>query len=1272
MDVHRLFLCEIADDLAPETPELPWDFTLGKRRWRFKDFLTASAQELSQCIDKCEETRCRLLSFRAVKQQGSGLWSLALYHDPRVQRARKVELKMASLLLPLIFRDYCSSLEFQVAEQEEQHQLPLKTHATNKLYDALHERHLSCQPATQPEPLHMPDRFVSRLRNYQERTVLWMLRREQEPADITPNCSLLEAVDGKTRVFKHNYCLKFFPCTEEQLAAIRLPPGGILADEMGLGKTVEFLAMALLNPRPLEAHANTYWHEKLDDMEGEVPLKLLRKDSNGDGFCICTAKTGDRVQCTKCRTLQHKHCMNVVTTADSDEPAHLCPLCWSELIDASGQLVESGSTIIVSPKAIKMQWYREMKKHISPNLRVLLYKGLDGGGWFSPLELVKYDVVLTDYSVLRSEIYHTSEFKTDRQMRNQQLYIRANSPLLMVNWWRVCLDEAQMVESSTSSASEMVRKLPAINRWAVTGTIDDLPPLLEFVGRTDATYPKDAWQTMDKAFQMNYLAQPLLDVLQHSLWRTSKERVWEELGIPPMSEEIHLLELSNVEKLYYREEHVKCHELFLKVVNKHTRGNEDNDSCLASFSPQFMRSIMKPFLRIRQTCSVPVVQHGNLSTTNYLQPEDLLERLKASNESKCTSELRTWAASYNGLAAIHFIRKNYGEAIQYYKLMLKLAADYNGDNISVDSVQQIHAIFNLLEANKVAGPADKVSDADEQSYRGEMRRLEWKYLADHAVVLQSALEAYTAKLTDLEKVKGQYKGHLMRLLRKVAKKDRFMHNAMWTKVKEELIRQNISMEKLKKVKTINGLLSFVNSWYNKVETLNWEVFHEIEFMKDLMKEAVGAAKAGTGLSEDFHAFLNTVTACHLAQLLEEDKNKAAAPCRLCTIRESLNMFECLLFDKEMDQDSQTPEGMEKHSLQISIIKAIFAFVRPKPAFQTWKPEWQKELEVLACLQSIAKLQIKYWIEVEYMMKAFDELEMCKMRIVLTDNPEEQSNYRILLVDADEQMRCNRLNLQESQHNFARLCGRLKYLKHLKEDITEMPCPICQTQDDDRYVVMICGHFVCQSCLEIMKKNMDQNFGRCPTCRQDSPQLYYSVRHSPETSVAGKFSTKIANIVKEIQKIRAANDSEKIIIFSQWQAILFQISKALVLNGIKFRSKCTDQDFADFKNPNSKITCLLMPLSTGSKGLNLTEATHVFLVEPVLNPGDEKQAIGRIHRIGQTKPTKVHRFVVNGTIEENIAALIASADDSKTLSTHWDLVNMTMGSLKKLFILDDEL
>lgn len=52
--------------------------------------------------------------------------------------------------------------------------------------------------------------------------------------------------------------------------------------------------------------------------------------------------------------------------------------------------------------------------------------------------------------------------------------------------------------------------------------------------------------------------------------------------------------------------------------------------------------------------------------------------------------------------------------------------------------------------------------------------------------------------------------------------------------------------------------------------------------------------------------------------------------------------------------------------------------------------------------------------------------------------------------------------------------------------------------------------------------------------------------------------------------------------------------------------------------------LLLLVQQGAAGLNLTEAQHVVLLEPLLDPAQELQAMGRVNRFGQTRTTHVHR------------------------------------------------
>lgn len=71
-------------------------------------------------------------------------------------------------------------------------------------------------------------------------------------------------------------------------------------------------------------------------------------------------------------------------------------------------------------------------------------------------------------------------------------------------------------------------------------------------------------------------------------------------------------------------------------------------------------------------------------------------------------------------------------------------------------------------------------------------------------------------------------------------------------------------------------------------------------------------------------------------------------------------------------------------------------------------------------------------------------------------------------------------------------------------------------------------------------------------------------------------------------------------------------------------------------PDCRI--MLVSLKAGNAGLNLVAASQVIILDPFWNPYIEMQAVDRAHRIGQRKPVKVHRILVEKTVEDRIMEL----------------------------------
>ncbi|XP_013116383.2 E3 ubiquitin-protein ligase SHPRH [Stomoxys calcitrans] len=1265
-----------------------------QKQWQILTCYEKDAEKLIEIVKISENSRSKIVEF-AESEDGNHL--LALYNN-FVYYVHRRQKETIDILFRIFFRrleheSEGNGNEDEECVQDEGGEHILKTYVTTKLFEALQKRHNHLSKAFEDIQIALPLRFLPKLCNYQLRSVKWMCTKERSPSKFGRFFDKVQAKDNETTVYKHRYIPHLEP---EQPVEITLPPGGILADEMGLGKTVEILALILLNPRQyVEIGANL-------KLEFEN-YKTKRQRIDDEIFCICTSKSNKKIlKCSKCHLGQHSKCVARYDDDHDDEvnDPYICPECWQNVIAEWG-LIKSKATFIVSPTSIKSQWLSEIKRHIQPSLRVLLYDGAFAGKWISPRQLADYDVILTDYNILRREIFYTQENVSERTMRNKPRCIRVQTPILMVEWYRVCLDEAQMVESNTSGVAALVRMLPAIHRWAVTGTpiqrsLNDLQPLLQFVGFEEVA-EKSTWNSLVKNFLLHHRETiekedtELINALQKCMWRTCKSQIVDELRIPPQTQIVHRIQFDNLEKLFYNEQHADCRMTFMGNVRKYK---------MTSISPQVMKLILQPFLKIRQSCTMPVVVMNSkanstlaLPQKQFLHPQELHRYLKSSNELSCKSELRAMASTHNGLAAIYYIQQKYDDATKNYNAVLKLARDYTHMNITVDSLLQIHALYNLMEIKIM----QKESPANLETYQTQYNALEWKYLSTYANTLSTVMQSYESAINNTNIDIGETLIASMSEGLMTVKNSEIMF--LLQKIYEDCMpRFGVSHAKLSEVQSIHSLLYIVDVWQKKLTKMLKKLETEIQNLRYFTENVKSRSQVSPGIWEKIMELVHSVYNCHLSEIREKEKDKQKTEnrsstkkplCKLCSIRDIINSFECLLFDKVIDKDSKLTEGLENNSFEMFVCKITFSYLKNKLSDIHLSKTMEQNWLHLEHLQTVCKRLIKLWIEIEYTIKAYDELNMCKLRIELTTDPDEKSIYKIFEHEIDQRTLDQQNELLIAQRQFTMKLARLKYIKHLESDQEIGPCPICHSVEEDRYAVLECGHHICFQCLRSIQQYDRSGTLKCSVCRylQHHQHLYYVSKFKRKEQevqkVKGNYSSKITYIVGLILKLQTQHNLDtsagkpnlQILIFSQWLPILIAISAALKENDISYRIHRNPQSVEEFKNPNRNITCLLMPFVKGSKGLNLVEATHVFLVEPILNPGEELQAIGRVHRFGQTRATTVHRFIMDDSIEENIHNFISSSPLKENVTSgvehKWEMENVSLDDFENLFVLKEK-
>lgn len=269
------------------------------------------------------------------------------------------------------------------------------------------------------------------------------------------------------------------------------------------------------------------------------------------------------------------------------------------------------------------------------------------------------------------------------------------------------------------------------------------------------------------------------------------------------------------------------------------------------------------------------------------------------------------------------------------------------------------------------------------------------------------------------------------------------------------------------------------------------------------------------------------------------------------------------------------------------------------------------------------------------------LEQCSTRLEDRLNRTRQtlsSLETILHLNPTMEAEARIRNLRTTINNLQR---SITFVKSIDAS-TKEECIICMEDMPSESVARVitpCGHTCCEKC-------ESRALNRCYTCRQTYLSGSTFRVHSQQVSTdtfRGKVGTKMAALIERIQAL--SETGERCLVFASNDRQLHEIG-----NLIKSQSRKTAvlyckgnvasriKSIQTFKN-TAGAAFLLSSQHTGS-GVELTEATTVFMVDfhsmdKANIKSVERQCISRTFRMGQTNPVKVVRFIMRGTVEEEV-------------------------------------
>lgn len=268
------------------------------------------------------------------------------------------------------------------------------------------------------------------------------------------------------------------------------------------------------------------------------------------------------------------------------------------------------------------------------------------------------------------------------------------------------------------------------------------------------------------------------------------------------------------------------------------------------------------------------------------------------------------------------------------------------------------------------------------------------------------------------------------------------------------------------------------------------------------------------------------------------------------------------------------------------------------------------------------------------------------------------------------------------------------------------------EDEDETIGFLtpCNHFICPKCKPAFEKELKasagpDNFSTCTICDtymrvsffelkqreiEADEQAQMTIRQNPKLAKhSGRYGgphTKTLALLDALKGDEVWNDEHpdepaiKSVVFSGWTSHLDLIQIALTDNKIPFvrldGSMSRSARAASLKNfdTDPDVRVILVSLTAGGLGLNLTAASRVYVMEPQFNPAAEAQAIERVHRLGQTRAVQITRYIMDKSFEEGMLLLQRkkmnladiSLDKNKMKLDKKDAAKQKLEELRSLF------